>query len=139
MGHVFTTLRQEIQGKPDTLSVTQTWIRHVASALISVSRSVIESSSMWTFFFFFLHRHIDIWMLVTLFKATNQPIGLCSAILSLCHLTVNGIKKMLLFSRGRFVKGFSSFVKIFNLAALQKKNCTVCTSADFCMHSLPDC
>lgn len=76
---------------------------------------------------------------MTLFKATNQPIGLCSAILSLCHLTVNGIKKMLLFSRGRFVKGFSSFVKIFNLAALQKKNCTVCTSADFCMHSLPDC
>lgn len=74
---------------------------------------------------------------MTLFKATNQPIGLCSAILSLCLLTVNGIKKMLLFSRGRFVKGFSSFVKIFNLGMLQKK-CTVCTSADFCMHSLPD-
>lgn len=78
---------------------------------------------------------------MTLFKATNQPIGLCSAILSLCHLTVNGIKKMLLFSRGRFVKGFSSFVKIFNLAALQKKKiaqfvqaqifaCTVCLIAN---------
>lgn len=80
---------------------------------------------------------------MTLFKATNQPIGLCSAILSLRNLTVNGInnnKKKLLFSRDRFVKGFSSFVKIFNLGMLKKKiaqfvqvhisACTVCLIAN---------
>lgn len=47
---------------------------------------------------------------------------------------------MLLFSRGRFVKGFSSFVKIFNVGMLQKKiaqfvqvqisACTVCLIAN---------
>lgn len=78
---------------------------------------------------------------MTLFKATNQPIGLCSTI---CRLTVNGIKKMLLFSRGKFVKGFSSFVKIFNLGMLQKiaqfvqvqiSACTVCLIANLAEHT----
>lgn len=45
-------------------------------------------------------------MLVTLFKATNQRIGLRSAILSLCHLTVNGIKKCYFSLGADLLKGF---------------------------------
>lgn len=90
---------------------------------------------------FFLHHHIDIWMLVTLFKATNQPIGLCSTIY---RLTVNSMKKCYFSLGADLLKGFHFFVKIFNLGMLQKNPqfvqvqisaCTVCLIANLAEHT----
>lgn len=76
---------------------------------------------MWTFF---LHHHIDIWMLVTLFKATNQPIGLCSTIY---NLTVNGIKKCYFSLGADLLKGFHLLSSYLILECYKK------------MHSLYKC
>lgn len=60
-------------------------------------------------------------MLVTLFKATNQPIGLCSAILSLCHLTVNGIKKCYFSLGADLLKAFHLLSRYLMLECYKKK------------------
>lgn len=90
---------------------------------------------------FFLHHHIDIWMLVTLFKATNQPIGLCSTI---CRLTVNGIKKCYFSLGADLLKGFhllsrylilECYKKNAQFVQVQISACTVCLIANLAEHT----
>lgn len=81
---------------------------------------------------------------MTLFKATNQPIGLCSAILSLCHLTVNGIKKIYFSLGADLLKGFhllsrylilECYKKNAQFVQVQISACTVCLTANLDEHT----
>lgn len=81
---------------------------------------------------------------MTLFKATNQRIGLHSAILSLCHLTVNGIKKCYFSLGADLLKGFHLLSRYLISECLKKNaqfvqvrisTCTVCLIANLGEHA----